>query len=174
MSYLKIKIMDISKILKNCPVGTKLYSPILGDCFLRRVRTNEIAVTRILYPDREYGFTTDGRYGGVGNIPFAECVLFPSKENKDWSTFQQSRLAEFSTDILRAELKRRDIEEKAIRQKEFDSAHRCRNCKYFEKDLNSFLSNSHICMARTWGKDIKRHYVVNGSHGLQCKEFVHK
>jgi len=165
--------MDISKILKKCPAGTKLYSPILGDCFLRKVSANGIVVTHILDPLREYQFTIDGKYTVVGNIPTAECVLFPSKENSDWSTFQQSRLAEYSTEELRKELKRRNTEEKALRQKEFDSAHRCRNCKFFELEPNTIFG-SHICAARTWGKNIKRHYVVNGSHGVQCKEFVHK
>lgn len=166
--------MNIADILKKCPVGTKLYSPILGDCFLRKVSPSNIGVTNLTFPNREYLFTIDGKYSGVGAIPATECMLFPSKENRDWSTFQQSRLAEYSTEELRKELKRRNAEEKALRQKEFDSAHRCRNCKYFEQEKSSFLSNSHICAVRTWGKKIKRHYVVNGSAGLSCNQFVHK
>lgn len=167
--------MDIANLLKNCPVGTKLYSPVLGKCTFLRVdlHTKNIFVS---CDTIQFTFTSTGNLiiSGLKEANDVECMLFPSKENRDWSTFSKMRLAEYSTEVLRAELKRRNAEEKAIRQKEFDNAHRCRNCKYFEKNPNAFLSNSHICMARTWGKHIKRHYVVNGSHGLQCKEFVHK
>lgn len=166
--------INILEILKQVPVGTKLYSPILGECFLSKVSTSEIGVICDLYPNRIYIFTTDGRYSGVGAFPTAECMLFPSKKNRDWNKFEQTLLSQYSTEELRVELKRRNAEEKAIRQKEFNDAHRCRNCKYFKKDSSSFLSNRYTCAVRTWGKTTKRHYVVNGSHGLQCKEFIHK
>lgn len=161
-------MINIQEILKQAPIGTKLYSPILGECTL--IGTNPIRVRAS--NESAYTFTPYGIYIIFG-VKDTECMLFPSKENRDWSTFSQMRLAEYSTEVLRAELKRRNAEEKALRQKEFDNAHRCRNCKYFEKEPNTIF-NSHICAARTWGKHIKRHYVVNGSHGLQCKEFVHK
>lgn len=161
-------MINIQEILKKSPLAIKLYSPILGECTL--IDTNPIRV--IASNEKAYTFTPYGTYAILG-VKDMECVLFPSKENRDWNKFEQSLLSQYSTEVLRAELKRRNAEEKAIRQKEFDSAHRCRNCKYFEKESNIFL-NSHRCMARTWGKTTKRHYVVNGSHGLQCKEFVHK
>ena len=162
-------MINIQEILKKSSLGIELYSPILGECTL--VETDPIKVKAS--NGSSYTFTPYGTYVIFG-VKDTECVLFPSKENRDWNKFEQQLLSQYSTEALRAELKRRNAEEKAIRQKEFDSAHRCRNCKYFEKEPNPFLSNSHICMARTWGKNIKRHYVVNGSHGLQCKEFVHK
>ena len=72
--------MDIAKILKGAPKGTKLYSPIFGDVIFGemrqdyiRVRTNNII--REFYPD--------GRYYANG-----ECMLFPSRENRDWYTFK--------------------------------------------------------------------------------------
>lgn len=34
--------LDLCKILKDCPIGTKLYSTLLGDVYLREVdQTNE-------------------------------------------------------------------------------------------------------------------------------------
>lgn len=162
-------MINIQEILKKCPLGMKLYSPMLGECNV--VDTSPIQV--IASNGMRYTFTPSGIYP-IPGVKDTECLLFPSKNNRDWSKFEQSLLSQYSTETLRAELKRRNAEEKAIRQKEFDNAHRCRNCKYFEKDPNTFLSNSHICMARTWGKTIKRHYVVNGSRGLQCDQFIHK
>jgi hypothetical protein len=165
-------MINILEILKNSPKDTPLYSPIFGECKLSGVCEEDTTI--YVYNKLVHTvFDSYGRYCDYGIIPDAECLLFPSKENHNWNTFEQSQLAKYSTETLRAELKRRNAEEKAIRQKEFDSAHRCRNCKFFEKEQHPFL-NSHICRARTWGKTTKRHYIVNGSHGLQCDRFVHK
>jgi len=163
-------MINIQEILKKSPLVIKLYSPILGECTI--VETNPLIKVKASNGS-SYTFTPYGTYA-ISGVKDVECVLFPSKNNRDWSKFEQQLLSQYSTEELRKELKRRNAEEKAVRQKEFDNAHRCRNCKHFEKNPNAFLSNSHICMARTWGKNIKRHYVVNGSHGLQCKEFIHK
>lgn len=166
---------NILEILKRAPIGTKLYSPILGECTLKELRLHGRYIVVLSSENHSYIFSEFGKYLILAkDRENAECLLFPSKEDRDWSKFEQSLLAQYSTETLRAELKRRSAEEKAMRQKEFNSAHRCRNCKFFEKEPNSFLSNSHICMARTWGKTIKRHYVVSGSHGLQCDKFIHK
>ena len=32
--------IDLTKILKNCPVGTKLYSPIYGEIYFEEMRSN--------------------------------------------------------------------------------------------------------------------------------------
>lgn len=167
-------MINIAEILRRCPIGTKLFCSILGPCNLYNISETNGSITVRVDDGATYVFTQEGKLPlSNAEIALAECILFPSKENRDWNKFEQQLLSQYSTETLRAELKRRNAEEKAIRQKEFDSAHRCRNCKYFEKESHPFL-NSYICMARTWGKNIKRHYVVNGSYGLQCKEFVHK
>lgn len=83
--------LDLTKILKDCPKGTKLWSPVFGDCAFIT-----IDLTTVIYPikcqittkDRRttcIGFTKDGRL----DIQYENggCVLFPSKENMDWSTF---------------------------------------------------------------------------------------
>ena len=74
--------IDLTKILKCCPEGTKFWSmldgevefvDIDGDCINFNVtKTNEATF-----------FYNDGKaYRGRG-----ECVLFPSKEQRDWSKF---------------------------------------------------------------------------------------
>ena len=81
--------MNIAEILKDSPKGTKLYSPICGECELIGVHercgenSKTIAVKYVSGIDCVAAFDEFGRYiNGVG-----ECILFPSKENRDWSTF---------------------------------------------------------------------------------------
>lgn len=75
---------NIATLLKDCPKGTKLYSPIFGNVYLNKVRPHlAIVVTTDKYEeDSKEEFLFDGRYGMNG-----ECMLFPSKENRDWDNF---------------------------------------------------------------------------------------
>ena len=87
--------MNIAKILKNCPKGTKLYSPIYGEVELVGVDYNQkypIACRQLeanapqnFALEEEVTFTEHGRY--LKYYPNAECVLFPSKDQRDWSKF---------------------------------------------------------------------------------------
>ena len=83
--------LNLVEILKDCPKWTKLYSPLYGDVELLSVTQNnggeypiEIKINETSY---EY-FTIDGRvfaeYDG-------ECMLFPSKEQRDWSKFKPKK-----------------------------------------------------------------------------------
>lgn len=75
-------MINIAEILKDCPRGTKLYSPIFGDGELTKV-TDRIHV-HFLTEHNHKCFDIFGRYSKNGEI-----MLFPSKENKDWNTFQK-------------------------------------------------------------------------------------
>nr|DAV19593.1 MAG TPA: hypothetical protein [Caudoviricetes sp.] len=79
--------MNIAEILKNCPKGLKLYSSIHGEVEL--VCTNEYSDRYPIYCKAKNGkdvtFTSDGRI--LLEYPDAECVLFPSKDQRDWSKF---------------------------------------------------------------------------------------
>ena len=77
-------MINIAEILENYPRGTKLYSPIFGDVYLESVRPHISVVVTLVKGEKDLTeFLYDGRYGMNG-----ECMLFPSKENRDWSTFQ--------------------------------------------------------------------------------------
>ena len=85
--------LNLVEILKDCPKGTKLYSPLFGDVEFLEVSSNlaEVYIIRVKYTQRswfltspEVGFTKDGRYDYYSD---GECVLFPSKEQRDWSKF---------------------------------------------------------------------------------------
>ncbi len=78
--------INIAELLKGCPQGTKLYSPIFGDVYLDKIRPHLVIVVTT---DKEQGdikeeFLYDGRYGMNG-----ECMLFPSKDQRDWNKFQR-------------------------------------------------------------------------------------
>ena len=79
--------MDLTKILKDCPAGTKLYSTIFGDVkFSHIVKDSDCPIILHTYKG---GVTVVTKYGRH-NIDYeneGECVLFPSKEQRDWSNF---------------------------------------------------------------------------------------
>jgi hypothetical protein len=77
--------MNIAEILKYCPEGTRLYSPIFGEVDFIRVLplTNMIRVIPIKSPGVRQEFYEDGTFYDGG-----ECVLFPSNSQRDWYRFR--------------------------------------------------------------------------------------
>ena len=78
--------IDLTKILKDCPEGTPLYSTKLGDVKLIKVIINDKTVYPIIVSDVDKineSFTADGKM----IISKGECTLFPSKDQRDWSKF---------------------------------------------------------------------------------------
>lgn len=75
--------MNIAEILKYCPKGTKLYSTAFGEVELIGTSslTNTILVQNI--HNTPFTFYSDGSY-----TLDEECVLFPSKDQRDWSKFR--------------------------------------------------------------------------------------
>ena len=74
--------MNISEILKDVHRGTKLYSTAFGVVTLKKVTEDIIAVDDSFGIERV--FFSDGRF-----YKDSECVLFPSRENRDWNTFKK-------------------------------------------------------------------------------------
>lgn len=75
--------IDLTKILKDCPKGTKLYSPIFGEVDFKEIRDDKypIITKSGLYNPT---FTEEGfYYDDAGK----ECLLFPSKDQRDWGKF---------------------------------------------------------------------------------------
>lgn len=81
--------IDLTKILDGCPVGTKFYHVVFGTvCFLD-IRTECIYPIRFTACDKCcYSVTSAGLSNIVHNYD-GECVLFPSKEQRDWSKFER-------------------------------------------------------------------------------------
>lgn len=78
------KNIDLTEILENCPKGFELYSPICGSCKFDGFNFKN--VVRVTHKDGSfYTFTKEGyMYDGYDD---AECLLFPSKDQRDWSKF---------------------------------------------------------------------------------------
>ena len=77
--------IDLTKILKYCPKGWEFYSSIYGWIYFEGLNTGDKYPVVISYKNGKLeSFGTDGRlfldYDG-------ECVLFPSKDQRDWSKF---------------------------------------------------------------------------------------
>lgn len=91
--------LNLAEILKDCPSGTKLYSPVYGDVELEKVIQVEddflSSIENDIYPIKIKlnnnsldNFTKDGRMFEDYN---GECMLFPSKDQRDWSKFKPTK-----------------------------------------------------------------------------------
>lgn len=78
--------MNISNILKYCPEGTKLYSLIEGEVTLVNVDKDEKYPIEVNINRVPSYYTKDGLF--FIDYPNGECVLFPSKEQRDWNQFR--------------------------------------------------------------------------------------
>lgn len=79
-----MKKINIAELLKDCPRGMELYSPIFGKVYLDKIRSH-LAI--VVTSGKKRGafvweFLYDGRYGMNG-----ECMLFPSKGKTTWEGF---------------------------------------------------------------------------------------
>lgn len=77
--------INISEILKDCEIGTELYSTLCGKCTLHDV-SEDIIFIRSSSNKRIITFDEYGRY-----FNDSECLLFPSKDNRDWNTFKTEK-----------------------------------------------------------------------------------
>ena len=84
--------LDLTKILEGCPKGTKFYSSVYGEVSFERIDISDDEYSIIV---RSYNklmtsipafITKDGQSSSVFN---GECILFPSKHQRDWSKFER-------------------------------------------------------------------------------------
>lgn len=73
--------INIAEILKNVPMGTKLYSPLFGNVYL--IYIGEMFIT-VRHHSTTANFYHNGR---LYNYEGTEPMLFPSREMRDWSKF---------------------------------------------------------------------------------------
>lgn len=79
--------INIAEILKDKPQGTKLYSSACGKCELKEADDKSFKVS---FYSSKFGFMNggEGTFDKNGNLyDDGECVIFPSKEMRDWSKF---------------------------------------------------------------------------------------
>lgn len=82
--------LDLIKILKDAPEGTPLYSPLFGDITLAKISDvkNDKSIKVITDTGVYYYFRSNGQYYPYPN---SECLLFPSKDNRDWNKFNNNK-----------------------------------------------------------------------------------
>ena len=80
--------LNLVEILKDCPKGTKLYSTVFGEVELDSIDVVSSHPICVVFPSGDDSFTKDGKmFDGCDG----ECVLFPSKEQRDWSKFNHNK-----------------------------------------------------------------------------------
>ena len=81
--------IDLTKILNGCPNGFELYSTLCGTVLFRgihnRYNIDEYPVKCECDDGQFMCFTKEGCF--FDNYNGAECVIFPSKTQRDWSKF---------------------------------------------------------------------------------------
>ena len=79
--------IDLTKILKDCPIGTKLYSTIYGEVeFYKIVESNFYPIVIRAGNGSRQCVTKYGMHS-IDYENKGECTLFPSKDQRDWSKF---------------------------------------------------------------------------------------
>ena len=77
--------IDLTEILKYCPIGWELYSPVLGEVTFKEITDDEDYPITVDCEDwGAESFTAKGKLYIKDN---GECILFPSKDQRDWSKF---------------------------------------------------------------------------------------
>ena len=82
------KNLDLTKIRQGCPEGTKFYHSVYGEVCLTLISENGLypIILSVCQDGYIISVTEDGRlYEGFNG----DCVLFPSKEQRDWSKFER-------------------------------------------------------------------------------------
>lgn len=80
--------MNIAEILQYCPKGMALYSPLFGEVKLKEASPQSGIIVEKTDEDGvkySYTFSIEGVYFPVRG---AECLLFPSESQRDWTSFR--------------------------------------------------------------------------------------
>lgn len=78
--------INIAELLRDCPKGMELYSPLCGKCVFDSLNMGTIICKK--QNTQDITFTSEGYY----MLPVfvdCECMIFPSKDQRDWSKFQR-------------------------------------------------------------------------------------
>ena len=79
--------IDLTKILENCPKGTEFYHLIYNKVYFVCIdKDSEYPIRLSLHTD-DLPSITISKDGKHINHYDGECILFPSKDQRDWSKF---------------------------------------------------------------------------------------
>lgn len=82
--------MNILEIIKKAPEDHVYYSPLIGECHVDIIKCKDypIIATR-MNNEMSVCLSENGKYIIDSEIPEGECVLFPSRDNRDWEAFER-------------------------------------------------------------------------------------
>lgn len=81
--------LNLAEILKDCPTGTKFYTPVWGVVSFRKLLEDKNYAISIDTCSGNVCLTKEGYYLLRNDT---ECIIFPSKEQRDWSKFKVKKL----------------------------------------------------------------------------------
>lgn len=76
--------LNLCQILKDCPKGTKLWSPVWGRVTFETIDAFDDLVYVLTHKGVHITLDSDGKFDADG-----ECIIFPSKDQRDWSKFER-------------------------------------------------------------------------------------
>lgn len=80
---------NIAELLKDAPKGTKLWSPLCGDCYYEGTdEDGQLVISDYAHDALGIPLSPNGK---LYDNDDAECLLFPSRGNRDWSTFKAGK-----------------------------------------------------------------------------------
>ena len=82
--------IDLTKILKDCPRGTKFYTPIWGEVSFEYIYQYQYPTNGEFYSfaiDNGRNIISLSKKGCYIDKDDAECIIFPSKDQRDWRKF---------------------------------------------------------------------------------------
>lgn len=148
--------INIVEILKDKPQGTKLYSSACGKCNLEEVDDKSF---KISFYNSKFGFMN----GGEGYLDKngklyddGECVVFPSKEMRDWRKFSWKK-----GDVLVSN----DGGTEVIFDKWYDNTYTNFYCKHYlnsEDENNIKYNEAFLCTTERYSledKDAAQTYI---------------
>ena len=80
--------MNILEIIKKAPKDHVYWCALCGECKVKiATYTTNYPIVAVANDGCIYEITKSGRYFYA--YSYAECVLFPSKDNRDWAAFER-------------------------------------------------------------------------------------
>lgn len=85
---METKEFNLVEILKDCPKNMQLYCPIFGNVYFQEIKDtgHAVLIKVVTSCNTTYEFYHNGKF--YKYYEDSECLLFPSKENRDWTTFK--------------------------------------------------------------------------------------
>ena len=85
--------IDLTELLEGCPKGTEFYSNLFGKVTFDRISYGIIIICCVRL-HKLVTFNKAGKYvieisENNGTVYSSECLLFPSKDQRDWTKFER-------------------------------------------------------------------------------------